>query len=433
MASRFCYIILLCAIICRPSLYAQQNLRDNKTTIIKTPLLKIRYSTAELPKNAKTIVLWYRLSNQNQTQNQNHHNNNEWKLGGIFRIPEPIQFLAEKEGLYEFALTLDKNSPPVNETDNISRVLVDTAKPLLQIKDVNYSSRQAIVRWHAYDENFSDRPIEIYQIFTNAKPKFLGKFPNTGIAVIPIASAKNSRLKLIATDLADNYTAAISPIIKQSNKSIVTHKNALSQETSKNTNKSAKTPADFMQIQQIQTHNSLPTKKQKSKDIKPVSLPKPSKQAITQYEIAQNYKNKGQIDFAKMHLLEAIKLSPDFIAAKTDLAGILLSQGKYSQAENYFLQVMQVDAHNIKSLEALAKINMRRGKYALARTYLKQILENDKDNIKAMLKLGDVYWLTGDRTQSEMIWKQAKAIIEKQKLKKFEESVNSRLELIENK
>ncbi len=429
MARRLFYI-LLCAIICKQSLYAQQAKQFDNPIIIKAPLLQIKYQISDSAKNHKTIVLWYRHIDKNNPAN--------WKLGGTFKISEPIKFLAEKEGIYEFKLTFDKNAPPTDNEKDTYSVLVDTAKPLLQIKDVKFSNEQAIVRWHAFDENFGERPIEIYQIIPNAQQKFLGKFPNTGIAVISLDNVKTSKLKLIATDLAGNYTIAFSKqiiqpkvkknsdIMQLSNPDAKTHNISQSSQGTNSINKNDP-------IEQPEKQVNAPQKEKITQNGRQLVFPKPSKQALNQFKIAKNYLTRGQIDFAKPYLLKALKLSPDFLDAKVELANILMSQGKYSQAENYFLQVIQLDAHNIKSLEALAKLNMRQGKYSQAKLYLKTILKKDKENITAMLKLGDIYWLTGDRTQAESTWKHAKEIIDKRKFKKFENSVNSRLELVHSR
>ncbi len=376
-------------------LYAQGDVGN--PIVVNSPLLKINYVIDKSGNVPKNVVLWYR------------HENPKWKIGGVFPTGQPIEFFAKEQGGYEFCLTFDKKTPPVDNVAATYQVLVDFGKPLIQITQVKYANGRIAVRWRAYDENFSDRPIDIYQIFSNGQNKFLGQFANTGIAVIDVSADSDFRLKLIAKDKAGNCSTDVSELIvvkRKITKKVVTTKSA--------------------------EHKIAPPKDSEANNV--VKRPKkPSKDAMEQYELAKRYLNRGQIEFAKSCLLQAIKLAPEFSDAQTDLADILMKQGKYSQAENYFLQAAGIDAHNIRCLEGLAKIKIRQGQYNQARAYLQRILKEDKQNVRVMLKLGDVYWLMGEQTRAAAIWKQAQTIIDKGKIKKFEGAVKSRLELVDSK
>ncbi|MFA5863480.1 MAG: tetratricopeptide repeat protein [Phycisphaerae bacterium] len=348
----------------------------------------------------RRIILWYRLNEGN------------WRQGGRFNADAPIKFSAPQDGIYDFALEPDNDVPapttrPADQLSSTFRCMVDFNQPVLQIEDVNCKNGLALVRWHAFDNNFSDRPIEIY-LQSDPKETFLGKFPNKGIAVLQIDPKDlPAKIKVIALDRAGNYGIDFSKPIPKNEQKRRDREGAIISPTTK--------------PQRLQKQ-STPTQPAIASHVNP--------EAMREYKIAAGYRRRGDLNLALVHLKHAVDLDPKMIDARIDLADVLNSLERYNEAADSYLLVLAIDQRNIKAWQGLAIVRLNQSQYQQAVSHLEKALELDDKNVQAWLSLGDAYWNLGQWNDAKSAWYKARDLLAIGNNTRLKPAINARLKLI---
>jgi Tfp pilus assembly protein PilF len=349
---------------------------SGEISAINSKSLSVNYS---IPSNSigKDITLWYRIDNDPK-----------WTIGVNIRAGKPMQFNAPKDGVYTFCLSFsdrdNKPAPPTTaEIAKSFRCLVDCDTPLLQITSVSYESGKITTRWNAFDANFDEKPITLYLI-TRYATRFIGKFANTGAAVIPADDDDfPAKIKLSAEDRAGNIQADESSIISLAQPNPTT-------KPASSTTRPARVKGSLYK------HISVdPVKRE---------------QAEKELHRGRLFLYKNEAGLARQHFARAVELNPMLTDAHINLAELEVNQKHYPQAEDHYLRVITLDPENVKAWQGLARTKARQFKHLEAKKCLERAVKLDDNNEQSWLALGDSLWLLGQRDEARSAWKKAETI-----------------------
>ena len=126
---------------------------------------------------------------------------------------------------------------------------------------------------------------------------------------------------------------------------------------------------------------------------------------VLRFNYARALIAKGEIDQAKVQLLEAVKLRPDFVPARLALAQVYVTKGDFPNAQQMANEILQYDPNNqpAKLLRSSAMIGLRQ--YVEARQELKGILESNPQLTDAQFQLGMVNFSEGKFKEAEGIFR----------------------------
>lgn len=91
--------------------------------------------------------------------------------------------------------------------------------------------------------------------------------------------------------------------------------------------------------------------------------------------LAEAYTNVGKHALAEKHLLEAIRISPNFAEAYFNLANAYISQSKFPQAEAALKKTIELNPEILDSYVKLAMLKANEGKFSEAYSSLDRVLE----------------------------------------------------------
>ncbi len=122
----------------------------------------------------------------------------------------------------------------------------------------------------------------------------------------------------------------------------------------------------------------------------------PSKAAIKAFTESQKYSKAGQYQDAAVALEKAIKLSPDFAEAHTNLAAQYLRLGEFQRAQEQARLGMEIAGPNIYDLTNLATVAWALGRNAEALDYARAALRLDQRALGAHYIVGSLLVLNPD-------------------------------------
>jgi len=125
------------------------------------------------------------------------------------------------------------------------------------------------------------------------------------------------------------------------------------------------------------------------------------------YDLATWERLRGQRDVALSRYRQALRRYPRFLAARSDLAGLLVLRGKLKEAEGQFRRVLEQDSSYRPALKGLALVQARRGEYRSAHQTLQKLLVIAPKDAEAWLNFGDVCMFMGDRSADREAWGKA--------------------------
>jgi tetratricopeptide (TPR) repeat protein len=111
---------------------------------------------------------------------------------------------------------------------------------------------------------------------------------------------------------------------------------------------------------------------------------------------AESYNSKG--DFTKAtELVElAIKLNPDYMEARHELASIYLSQGEFDKALEELEQFVSLNPYNPNAYQNLGYALLRKGRFNEALEALKRAVKLGGKNAEVLNNIAYTYWQAGD-------------------------------------
>ncbi len=126
---------------------------------------------------------------------------------------------------------------------------------------------------------------------------------------------------------------------------------------------------------------------------------------VLRFNLARALLAKGDLDGAKLQLIEAIKFRPDYLIAKLALAQVCISKQDYQGAIQSANQVLQFDAANMPArlLKTSALIGMR--EFGQARTDLEALLKQNPTLPDAQFQLGMLSLAEKNYKQAEVLFR----------------------------
>ena len=127
--------------------------------------------------------------------------------------------------------------------------------------------------------------------------------------------------------------------------------------------------------------------------------------AVLRFNLARALLARGDLDAAKVQLLEAVKYRPDYQIAKLALAQVYISKQDYQNAVQMAGQVLQFDKDNLPArlLRTSALIGMR--EFGQARVDLEALLKQNPALPDAQFQLGMLSMAEKNFKQSESIFR----------------------------
>jgi tetratricopeptide (TPR) repeat protein len=364
--------------------------------------LRINYAVSEALTEAKAEgQLWYR------------HDGGQWRKGERFEAGQPIEFKADAEGVYEFAMDFGSegaaSTQPAGEASRFV-CFVDYTKPLVHMEDVGYGNGKILVRWQAYDAHFGDRPIEIYLV-KDKETVLLGRYANSGAAVVVVdPKMLPGKVKVLGVDRAGNSAWGESETVR----------------------------APVVEAKPVVVATRPVTSQPAEKEEPIIVLPKPDrpgrdgdvKAAMRDYKAGAEYRYRGQKELAIIHFKRSIDQAPDFLAGYVDLGGVLNELERYNESAHYFLQALGRDKKNVRAWKGLGIAKARSYQYQQAKYCLEKVVELDKKDVEGWLLLGDAYWTTGRKVDARLAWFKAQGLAEESGSGELSSAVAERIKLI---
>jgi tetratricopeptide (TPR) repeat protein len=128
------------------------------------------------------------------------------------------------------------------------------------------------------------------------------------------------------------------------------------------------------------------------------SVPSAAKKA---YELGLKQVNKSNIAEAALHFQEAIRIYPEYLAARNDLGAQYLKLKRIDEAEKHFQLVLEKDPKNFNAKFNLGLVEVERKNYLDAISQLNQAIVIDSTRPVARLWLGFALLETGDLSSAE--------------------------------
>jgi tetratricopeptide (TPR) repeat protein len=114
----------------------------------------------------------------------------------------------------------------------------------------------------------------------------------------------------------------------------------------------------------------------------------PRRQAVDLSEAAQRFAGSGRFDRAASELEKAVRISPDYAAAHSNLAVQYLRLGKYREAEAEVRLAMEIAGPNVQDLSNLAFAQLSQERFGEAKASAQAALKLAKGHAPAHLVLG---------------------------------------------
>ncbi|HET7275666.1 MAG TPA: tetratricopeptide repeat protein [Longimicrobiaceae bacterium] len=104
--------------------------------------------------------------------------------------------------------------------------------------------------------------------------------------------------------------------------------------------------------------------------------------------VARAERAAGDPERATAALRKAIALDPEFVTARSDLARLLLVQGRLTEAADECAIALELAPHHQDTLLVAAELERRRGRHEVAISWLVELLSVDAAHLRGLLLLG---------------------------------------------
>jgi tetratricopeptide (TPR) repeat protein len=290
----------------------------------------------------------------------------------------------------------EKSSCPARFEPPQRWVLIDTTPPLLQWDGVDRDegsarTRSLHLRWTAYDDHFTARPISIqYRVGERGEWRFverelasLGRYD----WVCPAELKGSVTLKLLAKDAAGNQTERTwGPLVLEAAVEATTKPAAATQPV-------VAAPAT-RPVERVDTQEAA----------------KARRQAERLYQQGPENLRRGEYAVAAERFREAMETDPGHLAACNDLAGIYYLQRDYGKALELYESVLKRDANHVGSLRGAALVYVAQKQYAPSRQALQKLVTLNKRDAESWLDLGDVLFMMGSQAEARSQWDRAATV-----------------------
>jgi Tfp pilus assembly protein PilF len=125
--------------------------------------------------------------------------------------------------------------------------------------------------------------------------------------------------------------------------------------------------------------------------------------ARRQYDSAVNHIGRSEDGLARAQLERAIQLYPNYIAARNELAVLLMREGKLAEAETLLRRALELDPAAVHPLLNLGLCLYRQERYEDALPYLEKATQLLPTHAKGQMLLGIVLVMSGDDRRAEPV------------------------------
>ncbi|MFQ5424826.1 MAG: tetratricopeptide repeat protein [Phycisphaerae bacterium] len=331
-----------------------------------------------------------------------------------------VVFEASSDGLYGFFVVLHNaygpsELPPEAGTAPHQWVYVDRTAPIVQIVELRpdphfYDNREVSIRWRAKDENLPDRPVKLHfrsgqtksyrLIADNQAPAsaFRWTVPEDVSGRISVKVSVVDRAGNIGRNVIDSFEIEdMSDLARQAR---VTPPPTPPSTPTSVTARPDPAAGDVTRLVAAK-YNEPPA-------LRPVVSDSAAAEAKKRYDLGTWHRLRGEYALAMVRYREALRLAPDSVAARNDLAGLLFLRGKHDAAERELKRVLSINPRHRPSLKSLALVEASQRKYRSAVENLNKLLLIDDSDAEAWMYLGDVTMFRGDRLAAREFWTRAR-------------------------
>ena len=368
--------------------------RSGEMIAVKSRDIEISYSVHQAAKPIDRIDLWVTADRAES-----------WRHYGVETTgATATRFHADRDGVYGFYLVLrnsvgQSSGPPLSGQEPHQWALIDSAPPLVQIKQVQVIEHEPprdavlVVSWTAYDDHLSDRPISLYCQTTEqpgwrlmaARVADVGRFD----WAVPRDLRGRITVKIEITDRAGNMASDTSrPVLLDSPMS------------------GAALPAQTQPLALQGVDAPAAQSKPALSAAEPDDLPNPTR-AQELHELGLWHKNQGEYALAVERLIEAMNLNPYIKSPAYDLADIYYVQSNYQGALDIYGNILEKHGADRRASRGSALAMMALSKYPDALRQLEQVLQSAPNDAEIWLDAGDVLLSMSQPAQARSYWQEA--------------------------
>lgn len=335
----------------------------------------------------------------------------------------PIVFDAPADGVYGFFLVLHNaqaSTPrPVSGVAPHRWIRVDRTAPLVQVRSIRADerfdlNRELLIRWSASDDGFADRPVSLH--YRTEKTKMFVPIARDLSAegsyrwTVPEDVSGSLEIKIAATDRAghrgqhvmDGVRVAGDQVVHGEARKVESDEAAVGEEPRAATGPEQEAIVDTV-LRGAPIHDEPDAGR-----VEELSVA--ARDAKRLYELATWERLRGEHEVSLLRYREALRRYPSFLAARNDLAGLLVLRGDLGEAETEFRLVLDEDSTHRPALKGLALVQARRREYRSAHQTLQKLLLLDPQNAESWLNFGDVCMFMGDRSAAREAWAKAREL-----------------------
>lgn len=336
----------------------------------------------------------------------------------------PLAHTVPTDGLYGYFLVLHNaraSSPaPSPGTAAHTWVRVDCTLPVVQIlaltPDPRFDlNREILIRWMAQDDNCGDRPVSLhYRSEQTPRYELIARdvaSAGTHRWTVPEEAAGRLDIKVTAADRAGNrgiYVADWLQIVEGRVRSVRNDESKRAIEAAQSLDESSPVASSpdlgtgSLVDETASTIHSEPDAGEKT------LRQGAAKAAKKQYDLGTWHRLRGERDVAVERYRDALRYYPGYVAARNDLAGLLLLRGDVTEARAEFQRLLETDPRHCPALKGLALVQAKQRDYRSAFETLQKVLLIEPDDAETWLNYGDVCMFLGDRPAARDAWTHAR-------------------------
>ena len=366
--------------------------------VISSSRVLIGYKVAADADPVTQVELWY-----SRDRGQTWH-----KAPQVDKLQNPITFDAPGDGLYGFYIALRSaraSMPPPKSRDMAHRwVRVDRTVPAVQVLSLSPDdrfdlNREIHIRWVAEDDSFSGRPVSLHYRTgeTRSFQPIADSLATDGSYrwTVPEDVSGRVEVKVSATDQAENRGHYVADWLRIEDGKVVHVRGAIVKKTEGGSISQAPFRSAVTTI-----HSEPDAGRDRVSDRAAIEAKK-------QYDIGVRHRLRGEYAVAVARYRDALRYDPELVAARNDLAELLLLQNKVEDAEKEFQRILAANPDHRSALKGLAFGQAKRRQYRSAHNTLQKLLSLEPKDAEVWLNFGDVCLFMGDRSLARDAWMKA--------------------------
>ncbi len=324
----------------------------------------------------EAVVLWYTID-EGRT----------WRrFGADTNRVSPITFLAPSEGLYGFFFVASNSvgassADPDSATQPHQWAYVDYTPPVVQLHTVRQTQRGgknpvAQIRWSAYDNALTNRPIELsHAPFAEGPWRTIeSHLPNSGLYDwhVPQDVSGETLVRITVRDRGGHVAEATSQPLD------IQRPNRASADASVKPATNGETPRPEIAPTQ---NGGTQTGRRRAEQL---------------FREAKIHSSRSEYMLASSRLRDVLAIEPTSSVALVELGRVLYVQQDLSGATESYQYALRYDPGSRAAMEGLARVLIAERRFPEAVAQLGNIVRTDPNDVETWLHLGDVAIYQGD-------------------------------------